>query len=168
MHVLPSSVAIWVSITNKAAWDRHLSCHTAHLKGCCVFHTFLKGKLFSSVAYTYLTAVIKYMMLMSHPIWPFWKCPISFFKEHNRSLRVKPKVTASAGDVQQATTDLTKGMSSVPLQHLTVSPPKERANPEQTNAFYHLQEDLFFTSVPSLLHNHCSFAFRVCFGGHFL
>lgn len=30
----------------------------------------------------------------------------------------------SSGDVQQSTVDLTKGRSLVPLQHLTVSPPK--------------------------------------------
>lgn len=43
----------------------------------------------------------------------------------------------------QASVDLTKGMSLVPQQHLTVSPPKERANPEYTNAFHHIQDNLF-------------------------
>lgn len=39
--------------------------------------------------------------------------------------------------------DLTKRMSLVPQQRLTVSPPKERANPEHTNAFHHIQENIF-------------------------
>lgn len=82
-------------------------------------------------------------MSVSYPIWPFWKHPFSFFKEHNRSLIAKPRIINSSGDVPQATMDLTKGTSLVPLQHLTVSPPKERANPEYTNAFYHIQDDLF-------------------------
>lgn len=146
MHLLPSSGAIWVCFTSRAAWDRHPSCHTAHLKGCCIFHTFSQGKLFSCVACRYLTADVKYRMLVSHPIWPFWKHPFSFFKEHNRSLIVKPSITNSSGGVPQATRGLTKRMSFVPPQHLTVASPKERANPEYTNAFYLIQDDL--SSLP--------------------
>lgn len=82
-------------------------------------------------------------VLVSHPIWPFWKHPFSFFKECNRSLTVKPRVRNSSGVMPQAAMDLAKGMSLVPLQHSDVSPPKQRANPEYTNAFHHIQDNLF-------------------------
>lgn len=65
-------------------------------------------------------------LLVSHPIWPFWKDPVSFFKEHNKSFIVKPRIISSSGDVPQAIMGCTKGMSSVPLQHFPVSPPKKK------------------------------------------
>lgn len=144
MGVLPSLLAIWVCITSTAVWDRHLSCHTAQLKGSCIFHTFFQGMLFSCVAYVYLTAVMMYTMCWCHiPSGLFWKHTFTFFKECNRSLTVKPRVRISSGAMPQAAMDLAKGMSLVPLQHLDVSPPKQRANPEYTNAFHHIQDNLF-------------------------
>lgn len=169
MHVLPSSVAIWVCITSRAAWDRHLSCHTAHLKGCCIFHTFLQGKLFSCASYMYLTADTKYRMLLWHPIWPFWKHLFSFFKEHNRSLIVKPRIRNSSGDVPQATLGLAKGMSlgcSTAAFHFLSS--KRKSKSRIHKCLLPSSRRSFFSCIPSLLHNHCSFAFRVCFGGYFV
>lgn len=117
----------------------------------------------------YLAIVIKYRMLASHPIWPFWKHPFAFFKECD-SIVVKPRITTS-GDVQQSIVDLTKGMSPVPLQHLTVSPPqhgcdqkKEQIQKIQMSSTFSRR---FSSYVPSLLHNHRSFVCRVCFRGLF-
>lgn len=59
---------------------------------------------------------------------------------------MKPSIKHSSGGVPQATRDLAKRMSLVPLQHLPVASPKERANPEYTSAFYPIQDDL--SSLP--------------------
>lgn len=114
----------------------------------------------------YLAIVTKYRMLASHPIWPFWKRPFAFFKECE-SIVVKRRITTSSGDVQQSIVDLTKGMSPVPLQHLTVSPPqhgcdqkKEQIQKIQMSSTFSRR---FSSYVPSLLHNHRSFVCRVCF-----
>lgn len=99
----------------------------------------------------YLAIVTKYRMLASHPIWPFWKRPFAFFKECE-SIVVKPRITTSSGDVQQSIVVLTKGMSPVPLQHLTVSPPQhgcdqKKANPEDTDVFYIFKALLLLRSI---------------------
>lgn len=51
-------------------------------------------------------------MSASRPIWPFWKHPFSFFKESNSILLLKPRITASSGNVQQSIVDLTKRIST--------------------------------------------------------
>lgn len=105
-------------------------------------HLFPRKVIFLYCIYVFNCSHETHNVLMSHPIWPFWKHPFLFFKEQNRSLIVKPRIINSPGDMPQATMDPTQGMSLVPLQHLTVSPPKERANPGYTNVFHHIQDNL--------------------------
>lgn len=106
-------------------------------------HLFSRKVIFLCCMYVFNCSHDIHDVLVSHPIWPFWKHPFSFFKEQNTSLIVKPRVINSSGEMPQATMDLTQGMSLVPLQRLTVSPPKERANAGYTNAFHRIQDNLF-------------------------
>lgn len=131
-----------------------------HLKGCYPFHTFFQGKWFSCVAFMYLAVVTKHRMLASHPIWPFWTHPFSFFEECD-SILVKPRITTSSGEVQQSIVDLTKGMSPVS----GCDQKKEQIQKIQMSS---TPSRHFSSYVPSLLHNHCSFVCRVCFRGAIL